>query len=333
MIAIHNKRLLAVIDIHQSIIETHIAIVSSKLNDWLNKPDVGTGEKSRKLSKREIVYLQLLKCSLPFLVKANTTEIQQFKKQFDRIIPESYRKDKANKFVRFKDALIFKMGYSLLRTGNKQRDAFYPYFYADLKIKTCVYCNAQLAVSVEQHADEDKKSAKFQLDHFLGKAEYPCFSISFFNLYPSCGSCNLKKGENPINFELYSGDSAKLEKSDFAFKIDKASLANYRVNPIDRDLKITFEGKEATNFKAAFDIQGVYDTQKDLAAEIIQKSLIYNKSYKEVLKKSFSKLYGNKNSIQFNRLIIGSYTDPKDIHKRPMSKFKQDISRQLGLIE
>jgi predicted nucleotidyltransferase len=40
-----------------------------------------------------------------------------------------------------------------------------------------------------------------------------------------------------------------------------------------------------------------------------------------------------KNTINFNRLITGNYTDPKDIHKRPMSKFTQDICRQLALIE
>jgi hypothetical protein len=33
-----------------------------------------------------------------------------------------------------------------------------------------------------------------------------------------------------------------------------------------------------------------------------------------------------------DRLLIGNYMDETDIHKRPMSKFMQDIAQQLGII-
>jgi len=34
----------------------------------------------------------------------------------------------------------------------------------------------------------------------------------------------------------------------------------------------------------------------------------------------------------FERFLIGNYTEPKEIHKRPMAKFQQDIAEQLGLL-
>ena len=33
------------------------------------------------------------------------------------------------------------------------------------------------------------------------------------------------------------------------------------------------------------------------------------------------------------RLLVGNYTRSKDIHKRPMTKFTQDIAKQLKLIK
>ena len=74
-----------------------------------------------------------------------------------------------------------------------------------------------------------------------------------------------------------------------------------------------------------------YNTQKDLAAELIIKSKIYNDSYKKMLMNTFNKLYG-KNPMMFKRIIVGNYTERNEIHKRPMSKFTQDIARQLKLI-
>jgi hypothetical protein len=78
-------------------------------------------------------------------------------------------------------------------------------------------------------------------------------------------------------------------------------------------------------------ITKLYETQKDLAKEIVWKSKIYSDSYQAVLKKSFSKLFSNQSD--FNRFIIGNYDKVVDIHKRPMAKLVQDIARQLGLIK
>jgi hypothetical protein len=34
-----------------------------------------------------------------------------------------------------------------------------------------------------------------------------------------------------------------------------------------------------------------------------------------------------------NRLIVGNYARESEIHIRPLAKFKQDIAKQIGLIE
>ena len=80
-----------------------------------------------------------------------------------------------------------------------------------------------------------------------------------------------------------------------------------------------------------FSITGIYNTQKDIVAELIQKKEIYTESYKQHLAKQFKDLFKDESII--NRLIIGNYDTVEDIHKRPMAKFTQDIARQLNLIK
>ena len=80
-----------------------------------------------------------------------------------------------------------------------------------------------------------------------------------------------------------------------------------------------------------FCITGIYNTQKDIVAELIQKKEIYTESYKQHLANQFKALFKDKSVI--NRLIIGNYDSIEDIHKRPMAKFTQDIARQLHLIK
>ena len=136
-------------------------------------------------------------------------------------------------------------------------------------------------------------------------------------------------------FNLYS-DS--VDSSVYSFSLDKFSKAKYLLSKDLNDLKILFNDpdKEYTDqeclgsFEDTFHISGIYNTQKDIAEEIVLKSLIYNKAYKKQLKGSFPDVFSD--ASLSNRIILGNYTEPEEIHKRPMSKFMQDIARDVGLI-
>jgi len=323
MISIHERILLKLIASYKVEIDDQLKQVSLELDDFISNPTRKVKSKPRgmRLSTNQVKYLKLLKKSLSEIVMNNNSSIDSFKAQFDSIIKPSQKTGKS--YRQFKDELLKRMGYDDLRS------TFYPIFYEKLGPKSCVYCNSQLAVTVNSFGG--RKSAKFQVDHFLSKAEYPCFSISFFNLYPVCASCNGKKGKKPVIFKLYSDDYNDLNDTKFSFRIDRRSLVRYRVNGDDSLIKIIYSENALAQFNSTFDIEGIYNTQKDLASEIIIKSMIYNDSYKQMLKHSFSKLYGN-DPIKVKRLIVGNYTEKYEIHKRPMSKFTQDIARQLGLI-
>ena len=89
---------------------------------------------------------------------------------------------------------------------------------------------------------------------------------------------------------------------------------------------------KAANHNSLFHIDLIYSSHKDVVAEIIWKSRIYNESYRLQLRESFAKIFSGTNvKFDFERMYKGYYTRPSDIHKRPLTKMLQDIGKQLGM--
>ncbi|WP_299214449.1 hypothetical protein [uncultured Dokdonia sp.] len=226
-----------------------------------------------------------------------------------------------------KNAVLDKLGYKALR------DSFYPEYFKDIGIKACVYCNSQLTITAIKSKGE--YSAKFDVDHYHSKDEYPFLSICLFNLYPSCTSCNRAKSNEVIEFNLYTDVVSETLKSDYEFKLTPYSKANYLLTKKERDIKIAFiepeyKNKDAKTFKDVFHIEGLYETQKDVIEELFVKAQMYNRSYLKILKSNFQEL--SLNPELFKRALIGNYIEEKDLHKRPMSKLMMDVAKDLDLI-
>lgn len=194
-----------------------------------------------------------------------------------------------------------------------------------LNIKSCPYCNMHYTLFAEEGKYLKDKITKFQFDHFFDKAEYPFLSMSLYNLIPSCAVCNQGKSTSklPLGFhpytsninnqyhfrildplELYSG--AKKDKIEIELVPDASSAA---------DLKV---------FDEMFHIQMLYRRHGDIAQEVFDKA--YEDSY--YLDASSFEHLSQEASDYMMRLTYGTYMDEKDIEKRPMSKFIQDLRKQ-----
>ena len=260
------------------------------------------------------------------LITARPSTLKQYQKVFENIISASTMARKSHKD--FRNRVLTALGYA------KRRKDFYPRYFQQIGIKACVYCNAQLAVSVKKTQVKKKPAvkAKFQVDHYWPKSQYPCFSISLYNLYPACANCNVCKAKTKVDFALY--DDRRSVSSRFNFVLDPGIIGKYLTNRKADEITFTFrEPKTAKNcktFKETFDIEGIYETQRDLAEELIRKGEIYSPSYKLYLAGKFRRVLNSADIT--NRLILGNYPHEKDIHKRPMAKFTLDLAKQIGLI-
>ncbi|MDF1676177.1 MAG: hypothetical protein P1U44_10715 [Vicingaceae bacterium] len=244
-------------------------------------------------------------------------EIEDLIQTIGSVPPSSRLKGK-----KLKQFIIEKLNYKGLR------QTFYPKYFSKIGIKACVYCNSVLTVSSEHTGT--KYSARFDVDHYHAKDVYPFLSVFPFNLYPSCAPCNRKKSTSTkLKFNLYSSDTEKTRESNFRFELNKGSISKYLLTKDFNDLKFTFS-PIGNNFQNSFGIEEIYNTQKDIIEELIVKSQMYDKYNRKVLKNSYSKLHLHPNL--YLRTLVGTYIKEHEIHKRPMSKFMQDIAKQLKLI-
>lgn len=281
-------------------------------------------------------YIDAIIKNYPDIIKANPIEIEKLIVKFNKIDTGAILTQKINKNkLKFYEQIIKAMRYEDLRDSE-----FHSYIKAS-GIKSCVYCNSQLTVVInfsfydkKEKKRKPKNMAKLELDHYYAKSTYPFLSTSFYNLYPVCGNCNRAKSNNKIDFQLYTSDATELDY--FKFWIDDQSILDYWVSLDNSNLKVHFESsngdfKLLNEYNKMFGIQGVYDTQIDIAEELVHKAKAYTNAYKKNLVNNFKKLFPDK--LILDRLIVGNYTNPSEIHKRPMAKYSQDIARQLGLIK
>lgn len=229
---------------------------------------------------------------------------------------------KSRKLKPLKKFIIEKLDYKGLR------NSFYPKYFNDIGIKACVYCNSSLTVSVEK--TPNNYSARFDVDHYEPKDEYPFLSIFLFNLYPACAPCNRRKSKSTkVKFRLYSDKLEETRYSKYKFKLDIGSKSKFLITKDVNDLDFTFE-PEFNVLQTELYIKEIYNTQKDIIEELITKQIMYDEHNKRSLHNSFSKL--NLHSDLYLRTLVGNYTKESEIHKRPMAKFMQDIAKDLGII-
>lgn len=275
-------------------------------------------------------YQEILKAS-PEEMRLLITSFQTIAKS-DILASKLKTKDK----LKFHELIVKAMRYDELRSSEFRQ------FVNSSGIKTCVYCNSQLAI-ISEISFYDKKhkrrkpkiSAKFELDHYHSKSQYPFLCTSFYNLYPVCGNCNRAKSKLDIKFELYTDDPAKLDV--FNFWIDDKTIIDYWLEktPDLSKLKIYFQSIDGdydllNEYNKIFGIQGTYDTQNDVAEELLHKAKVYTSAYNKSLLKNFHDLFPDKNILE--KLIIGNYANSSETFKRPMAKYTQDLAKQLGLI-
>ncbi|MCR4899366.1 MAG: hypothetical protein K5907_00935 [Treponema sp.] len=218
------------------------------------------------------------------------------------------------------------------------RRYIYPKYLDKLSIKTCVYCNAEFistchlkkydelgnAIKKANGEYEMDSKGRFELDHYWPKSKHPFLSISFFNLHPSCSSCNLWKDDGDIPFNLFTNISNA--PSLFLFSLKEDDVIEYVNKHQCECLKVYFESS-VKNYEL-FHIEDVYESFKDEVEELFWKKISNGVSYLDMLKASLPNgLLSNQDLL--HRFFYGYYKEPQDILKRPLTKMKQDIAIQL----
>lgn len=279
------------------------------LENYLGSVDIDTIK--TKLS--DIKYKKITD-KLEFLITANLTMIKKYMN-----IANYYSKEE-------KKEIEIAFNYS----GHRKKAKFMEHF-KKLNIKSCPFCNNNYVYFYKENARKYNTIAT--LEHYYPKSKYPHLSLSFYNLIPSCSTCNSKfKGNNShVGKILHPYYEDFDEKARFSVSVDNL--------PVDKNigLSITLKQNDISDARCAksidrFQLDKVYSEHNDIAKEIWNKAQVYNEDRIDELYKSFYKDLGyTKEDVK--NFAFCSYLNKDDINKRNHAKLTQDILKQFELIK
>lgn len=205
------------------------------------------------------------------------------------------------------------------------------YFFRELNIRTCPYCNRHYTFTYSKK--NNKVSPEY--DHFYDKSSHPLVAVSFYNLVPSCHTCNHVKGTREtarIN-PFFSGFKSKFmlqdEKGDkLMIDYDKVSMKEKR-NDYG---KLTYSGltDDENGNVETFALKGLYEMHDDYIKELVDKVIAYNPTVRQSLVDAFQdQAYSPQQVYDF---VWGRYLEEAQYGNRPLSKLTKDILEQLGIL-
>lgn len=198
-------------------------------------------------------------------------------------------------------------------------------FLNHLNRSTCTYCNRNYTLSITSN------HASAQLDHWFPKDKFPILALSFYNLIPACSSCNHMKGNSGKN-KIWWRDQALNDllhpyfpENDHNFKFD------FNFDKNSKKLFVLFnkvEGNKTLKTLKFNLIEDIYQAHSQLELkDLYDLRKKYPKNYLQYL---LDKLHENEPSQEEKyRMLFNIEKNEGDYHKRPFSKFKNDIIEKL----
>lgn len=183
------------------------------------------------------------------------------------------------------------------------------YFFQKLNIRTCPYCNRNYTFTVKE---EDKKTRP-EYDHFFNKSSNPLLAVSFYNLVPSCHTCNHIKGTDSLIINPYFHGFTGV----------------FKISADGEFLGYETESEDEKHDMRKLALNGLYREHDDYVQEIFAKAQAYNRQAREALVESFQGA-GESPSEVYDFVWGKNLEDARQIN-RPLSKLTRDILKQVGV--
>lgn len=191
-----------------------------------------------------------------------------------------------------------------------------------LNIRVCPYCNRSYTFTVIN----GEVGCRPEFDHFYCQDNNPYLSLSFYNLVPSCPTCNHKKSTEDIYIHPYIEgfeNNCKLKINNIGnCLLNSNNYENWSIGWSEHDVR--FDQNINTFLLTHF-----YNEHKDYISEIIFKAKAYNTGYYQTLLETFLDLQLSPKEMRL--LVFGNYTEIDELGLRPLSKLSRDIIEQIGI--
>jgi len=215
-------------------------------------------------------------------------------------------------------------------------DKWGAYAFADsLGINVCPYCNRAYTFTI---GSDLSKGTRPHFDHYINKASAPYFSLSFFNLIPSCYVCNSGfKKDKMLDVADYIHPYLDNYTDEVVFTIGAKNIKfiNGNAEAYTLDLVPSYlsklsaaELKRITATYELFRLSELYEKHKDFVDELIQTAISFTPSRISAIYNDFKgTLFKSREDAK--KMLMGNYFMLDDLEKRPLAKLTRDISSEL----
>ena len=191
-----------------------------------------------------------------------------------------------------------------------------------LNVQTCVYCNRMYTKTVIK----PHKVTRPEFDHWYPQESFPLFALSFYNLIPSCHTCNSSvKGSIQMSISNHIHPYIP-QDVDMKFSYWIKDFNTYKFK-----IKRPAGSKEDDTIKT-FKLEEIYETHQDEIHDLVRLRKLYSVSYLQKLKTLLSTTDQKVSMVELYRLAFGTHLSEKDFQKRPLSKMKYDILKELEML-
>lgn len=235
-----------------------------------------------------------------------------------------------NRYGRVLQQLLDVFDYKGELSENKARS----YHLTAIKgVNVCTYCNRQYIFTINKPKKRGLEHiVRPELDHWFSKELYPLLSLSFYNLIPSCHTCNSSVKGSEV-FSLSTHIHPYLQQNpnpDIHFRPTLAAdgISVYSV-VIDRKAS-----SREDNTVKTFALDEIYAAHGRLEVEdLIRFNYAYSDGYLKVLFEEILNNFSPKMTrAEIYRMLFGTEMEPEKFSERPLSKLKYDVLKYLRVI-
>jgi hypothetical protein len=206
----------------------------------------------------------------------------------------------------------------------------------NIDIRVCPYCNRDYTITVKNGSKINEQIIRPEIDHFFSQTDYPLLSLSFYNLIPSCHICNsvIKGKKNELTLENSAHPYIHQINQLYNFTVKPLNSSGFLFGNKGVDAKIIYNEEDYEYLRAKknlefFKIEEIYKCHSEEIQDLVNLAYAYNKSYLDSLIKQY---HLNISEDEILRFVFGIYIDEASSYKRPFTKLKKDILKEMGIL-
>lgn len=208
-----------------------------------------------------------------------------------------------------------------------------------LDVRTCLYCNRMYTITVQEGILDEEKITRPQFDHFLDKDANPLLALSIYNLVPSCNICNSTlKGTDKFNTNSHVHPYIHNFITEYWYRYIPYDVESILGNKSNLKVGIDIANKVTPNERRrlrrtinTFQLNAIFSGHSEELKDLFDIRHRFSERYFIELFKTYGSLKLSEEEVY--RIVFGVEYKEDDFYKRPFSKIKKDLLKELGVIK